>query len=104
MWRRGKLPDLALLEPPRLGSAAVEAAEAAEAAVAAAQPAVWGVARSMASARAKDLAMVMVAAAAEQRSCKELPARFRSVLPRQRLSGRSQKHCESQRSRGHPAA
>jgi len=52
---------LALLEALRLGSEAVEAAEAAEAA---AQPAVWGVARSMASARAKDLAMVTVAAVA----------------------------------------
>ncbi|HEX9475103.1 MAG TPA: hypothetical protein VGA41_00480 [Candidatus Dormibacteraeota bacterium] len=46
---------MALLEALRLGSEAVEAAEAA---VVAAQPAVWGVARSMAPARAKGLAMV----------------------------------------------
>lgn len=69
MWRRGKLPDLALLEALRLGSEAVEAAEAA---VVAAQPAVWGVARSrpavaaarlLASVRATGSARKVVAAA-----------------------------------------
>jgi len=61
-----------------------------EEAVAEARPMAWAVApprpaveaRSMASAGAKDLAMVTAVAAAGQRSCTELLARFRSVLPR----------------------